>query len=183
MNKLKIIKSLSDNQDTFLKYIAGLTQEEYAYRYQLKWTAGQRLELIVLCIQPILQVFSLDKKVIVQTFGRTVRQGLSYAILTNQYIEKFKAGGKAPDRYPPETISAKQRKKSGASLLKMINEFCAKIKTFIEKGIDGLLIPYPLLHYLTLRGMLYNSIYHVTHHQNKSMKYLMNKYAPIKKQV
>lgn len=175
MNRQIIIKSLSENYNSFVKYITELSPEAYSYRYQQKWTAGQQLEHMLLCIKPILHVLSMDKKVIEQTFGRTERQGLTYTLLTNKYIEKFTTGGKASARFIPGDIATKSREILCETLMNMIGELGLKIETFSEQELDSLLIPHPLLGNLTLREMLYNSIFHVTHHQELSVKYLMNK--------
>ncbi len=48
MNKQTIIDSLTDNYNSFVKYISELKPAEYSYSFQQKWTAGQQLEHIVL---------------------------------------------------------------------------------------------------------------------------------------
>ncbi len=127
-------------------------------------------------MKPILQVFSMDKKVIEQTFGRTDRQSLSYEDLLNKYKAKFAAGGKAPDRFiPPVTTPSAQREILCETLLKIVGDLNLKIKTFSDQELDSLQIPHPLLGNLTLREMLYNTIYHVKHHQNLAELYLTHK--------
>ena len=165
MNKQTIVNSLSNNYRSFIKYINELTTDEYLYSFQQKWTAGQQLEHIVLCLKPLVQVFSLDKLIIEQNFGRTDRQNRTYEILLDNYLEKLNGGGKAPERFVPETISQNQREVLSEILIKLVQDLCFKIDSFTEKELDSLLIPHPLLGNLTLREMLYNAIYHVTHHQ------------------
>lgn len=165
MNKQTIIQSLLDNYHSFINYINELTPEDYLYSYQQKWTAGQQLEHIILSVKPLVKVFSLDKLVIEQNFGRTDRQSLTYEVLVNNYIEKLKAGGKAPERFVPGTTLPNQKQVSLETLANLIKELCTKIETFTEQELDSLLIPHPLLADLTLREMLYHAIYHATHHQ------------------
>ena len=174
MEKQKIIILFTDNYNSFVNYLTELTQEEYLYSYQQKWTAGQQLEHIVLCVKPLVQVFSLDKQIIEQNFGKTDTQSRSYQILLDIYLEKLKEGGKAPDRFVPETTLSNQREILNDSLTKSVKELCLKIETFTDNELDSLLIPHPLLGNLTLREMLYNAIYHVKHHQKlteENLKY------------
>ena len=170
MNKQAIIDLLIENHTSFISYINSLTTEEYSFSYQQKWTAGQQLEHIVLCVKPLVQVFSMDKPAIAQTFGVADRPGITYDALLTNYKEKFKEGGKAPERFVPETVSPDQRELLSETLKKLTNELCSKVNSFTEQELDSLCIPHPLLGKLTLREMLYNAIYHVEHHQAQAKR-------------
>ncbi len=165
MNKQEIGELLTKNYQSFINYINDLTPQEYAFSYQQKWSAAQQLEHIVSCVKPLVQVFSMDKLAIEQNFGVTDKPSRSYDVLIKDYSEKLDRGGKAPNRYVPETVLPEQRKELSNTLKKMIIELCTKIETFTEQELDTLCIPHPLLGNLTLREMLYNAAYHVQHHE------------------
>ena len=173
MNKQTIIDALTVNYHSFIDYINGLTVEECSFNYQGKWTAGQQLNHIVLCIKPLVQVFSMDKPAIAQTFGVADRPGITYDALLTNYKEKIKEGGKAPERFVPATVSPNQRELLSETLKKLTIELCSKIDSFTEQELDSLCIPHPLLGKLTLREMLYNAIYHVEHHQEQAKRNLI----------
>jgi hypothetical protein len=172
MDKPTIIELLTRNYNSFITYINGLTTEEYLFSYRQKWAAGQQLNHIVLCIKPLLQVFSLDSATIAQNFGSTNRPGVSYDELLETYLGKLKEGGKAPDRFVPEIGDVDKRKVLAESLGKMVKDLCSKIEGFTEQELDSLCIPHPLLGNLTMREMLFNVIYHVQHHQSHAIQYL-----------
>ncbi len=174
MNKPAIIDSLTKNYHAFIHYINGLTPEEYSFSANQKWTAGQQLEHIVLCVKPLVQVFSMEPLMIEQNFGRANRPGRAYEVVLTDYTEKLQEGGKAPERYVPEAISQDQRIILTETLANRIKELCSKIDNFTEEDLDGLCIPHPLLGSLTLREMLYNAIYHVEHHHNLTNHNLKN---------
>jgi hypothetical protein len=175
MDKQAITDLLTNKYSLFVNYINSLTAEEYNFSYQQKWTAGQQLGHIALCVKPLVQVYSMDKPIIEQSFGRTDREKHTYEGLLNIYLEKLKEGGKAPARFLPENVPFNERETLCEILTKMIKELNVKIETFNEEELDTLLIPHPLLEKLTLREMLYNAIYHVTHHQNQAIQHLENK--------
>lgn len=164
MNKQEIIDLLTEKYHSFIHYIHGLTAEELLFSNQQKWTAGQQLEHIVLCVKPIVQVFSLDPATIQQNFGATSRPGRSYGDVRNDYNQKLKEGGKAPENYVPAAVPANQIPVLSEKLEKMIASLCTKITAFTDENLDTLCIPHPLLGSLTLREMLYNVIDHVEHH-------------------
>ena len=172
MNKQAIIEAFTKNYTSFIAYINELTNEEYSFSYQQKWTAGQQLEHIVLCVKPLVQVFSMDKEMIAQNFGLSDKASRTYEVLLSDYKEKLHEGGKAPTRYVPETVLPTQREALTEALLKMTQNLCSKIESFTEQELDTLSIPHPLLGSLTLREMLYNAIYHVEHHQDQAKQNL-----------
>lgn len=176
MNKQSIIDSLHQNYHSFVDYMNDLPDEEYTYRHQEKWTAGQQLEHIVLCIKPLVQVFSMDKPAIEQTFGSTEKPGgRSYEALMAEYKEKLGEGGKAPTRFVPKAAAPEQKEVLSGKLTKMIDDLGSKIQNFSEQELDTLFIPHPLLGNLTMREMLYNTIYHVEHHHEQAKQNLKNK--------
>ncbi len=175
MNKQEIISSLLDKYNSFIKYMNELSPEDYLFGYQQKWTAGQQLKHIVLCVEVLVQVFNMPKSIIEQKFGLTAKSGCSYEELTNKYVEKFKEGGKAPDRFVPGFIPISQGELLCNELATLVSEVCSKIENFTEQELDTLRIPHPLLGNLSMREMLYNTIYHVEHHHVKTMQNLKNK--------
>lgn len=169
-----IIKELIEKHNSFIDYINNLTSEEYFYRFEQKWTAEQQLEHIVLCTQPLLQVYSMEKSMIEKHFGKTERQGNTYKTLLENYKQKLNEGGKAPERFVPTTSEKNSKEILTSQLTKTIADLCAAIKTFEDKELDRLLIPHPLLGNLTLREMLYNAIQHVIHHHQATKQNLLN---------
>ncbi len=175
MNKQEIIKSLFERHNSFLKYINELSPDEFLFAYQKKWTAGQQVKHIVLCVEVLVQVFNMPKLIIEEKFGLSAKQGCTYEELANKYVQKFTEGGKAPDRFVPQIILISQREGLCKDLAALINKLCAEVENFTEQELDTLRIPHPLLGSLSMREMLYNTIYHVEHHQVKTMLNLKNK--------
>jgi hypothetical protein len=175
MNKPKIIQLLKENYNSFEVYVSELTEQEYHFSFEGKWAASQQLSHIILCIEPLIQVFNMDKPAIGALFGSTERAGRSYDNLLTDYKKKLAGGGKAPGRFVPETVLNKDRTSMTSDLTKMTEELCLAVDRFSEEELDSLLIPHPLLGNLTMREMLYNAIYHVNHHHEQSLQNLQNK--------
>jgi hypothetical protein len=175
MNKQAITDALTANHQVFIHYLDGLSAEEYLFSNEQKWTAGQQQAHIVLCVKPLVQVFSMDKPVIAQTFGSTDRASRTYGVLLADYLQKLNEGGKAPGRFVPEPVAADQQKVLNEKLEKLVKELCAKIETFTEEELDSLLIPHPLLGNLTLREMLYNAVCHVEYHLDATKNNLLKR--------
>ncbi|HLP20502.1 MAG TPA: DinB family protein [Chitinophagales bacterium] len=178
MSKPEITTALTEKYSAFTNYINSISATDYMYSYNGKWTAGQQLEHIVICVKPLVQVFSMDKNAIAQTFGTTNKTGRDYETLLSEYQTKLTEGGKAPTKFVPDTITTiEQRPALTETLPKLINKLNEKIETFSEQELDTLCIPHPLLGSISLREMLYNAIYHVQHHQNAAVENLKHNTA------
>ncbi len=174
MKKQEIIDLLTKNYSSFVTYINELTAEEFTFAYQEKWSAGQQLAHIVLCVKPLIKVYGMDKAMIAQNFGLSNRQSVTDNALLNSYNEKLNGVYKTADRYIPEPVLLNQRQDLTESLTKLIQNLCVSIENFTEEELDTLSIPHPLLGNLTLREMLYNAIHHVEHHQEATKQNLEN---------
>jgi hypothetical protein len=172
MDKQAIIDALYRNHSSFADYISQLSPGAFLYHYQDKWTAGQQLAHIVLCVSPLAKVFSMDAASVEQNFGACDRGSRSFDAMKADYKEKLQAGGKAPDRFLPEPVPGDQKEPLIAKMNQAVAGLCNRIDAFTEADLDRLLIPHPLLGNLTLREMLYNAIQHVDHHQEMTRKNL-----------
>ncbi|MFY9309171.1 MAG: DinB family protein [Bacteroidia bacterium] len=175
MTKSEITELLNENYNSFIYYLNGLTIEDYSFSHEYKWSAGQQLAHIVLCVKPIVQVFGMDTQTIKQNFGLSNGISRSYETLLDEYLKKLKEGGKAPERYVPEPLIDSKGILIEA-LTDMLKSLCLKINSFTEEELDILSIPHPLLGKLTLREMLYNVIYHVEHHHQLTEQNIQRKY-------
>jgi hypothetical protein len=173
MDKSSITRSLTEHHSAFVSYINGLTTEEFVFSRDQKWTAGQQLQHIILCVKPLVKIFGMDKFSIEQTFGIAYKPSRTYEELRNDYHEKLKEGGKAPDRFVPEHASPGQQKTQGETLTSLVKSLCERIDGFTEQELDRMCIPHPLLGKLTMREMLYNAIDHVQHHHELTRKNLL----------
>lgn len=172
MNKQEIINKLLGNHKAFADYAAGLSAEDFTFSNNGKWTAGQQINHICRSVKPLAQGFLLPKFVIGIIFGKTDRDSISYDKLVAKYQGILANGGKAPSSFIPKTINAKQKETLRDNLLKLIESLTKKLGKFNEEDLDNYIVPHPLIGKLTLREMLYFTIYHVEHHHKAALRNL-----------
>jgi hypothetical protein len=165
MEREEIIKLLKENHESFSAFINGLTKEEFLFTAQQKWTAGQQLQHIYLSVRPVALALHLPKILIRIIFGKANRPGRTYDELVKRYLLKLENGGRATAAFIPKAVAFDQREKISEQLNGKINALCSGIKKFTEQELDTMILPHPLLGKLTIREMLYFTIYHVEHHQ------------------
>lgn len=164
MNKELIKNNLLQNHDTFISHITSLSNEEFLKQKNDKWTAGQQLEHIYLSVKPVRQILTAPKFIPKLIWGKANRKSKTYEELVAKYNLKLESGGRATGRFVPKSVSVEKRESITISLKKEVENLCSKIDMFTEEELDTLILPHPLLGKLTIREMLYFTIYHVQHH-------------------
>lgn len=164
MTSQQLTNLLHENHTGFIDYMNSLSEKEFMYAPHDKWSAGQQLEHILLSVKPLVQIFMLPNFVIKMWFGKSNRQGRSYDELIAKYKSKLQLGGRASGRFVPKPVSFQQRTKLVETLKQLIDKLSRQINNFSDKELDEMILPHPLLGKLTLREMIYFTIYHVEHH-------------------
>jgi hypothetical protein len=98
--------------------------------------------------------------------GKANRPSRTYNELVKKYQGKLHQGGKAPKRFAPEKARWDQKQQLMEDLKREVTTLNKRLKKYSEASLDELILPHPLLGKLTLRAMLYFTIYHAGHHHH-----------------
>jgi len=165
MTKQEIKIKLLENHKSFAELIVSLNNDEFLFSANNKWTAGQQLDHIYRSVSALNQALILPKFIIKLIVGKANRSSKDYEALVDKYKLKLEAGGRAMGRFISKPIRPDQKAKLKDKLMKTVDSLCKKIDKYSEKQLDYYILPHPLLGKLTIREMLYFTIYHVEHHQ------------------
>jgi hypothetical protein len=172
MTQQELIDKLKENHTAFTDYINSLTIEEFMLSRNEKWTAGQQLDHIRISVKPVTQALAMPKMGLRAMFGKANRPSKSYDELVAKYKLKLQEGGVATSRFIPEEVSFDQKEELIKAVNDIVNKLCKQLFDYSEKDLDELILPHPLLGKLTLREMMYFTMYHVTHHYTATGKNL-----------
>ena len=172
MNNLEIQDKLKENHKGFANLIVSLNDDDLLFSTNGKWTAGQQLDHIYKSVSALTSGLMLPKFVIRLYVGKANRPSRDYEALVAKYKLRLEAGGKATGRFIPKTVRPDQKIKLAEKLVRSIDSLCKKVDTYSERQLDYYILPHPLLGKLTVREMLYFTIYHVKHHQKLTLKNL-----------
>lgn len=164
MNMESIANKMKSNHQAFIQTISSLGKNEFEYSMHGKWSAGQVLDHLCRSVDALSIGLLLPKQLIRYNFGMPDRPSAGYEGLVSQYRELLSKGGKASGRYLPEMVSFSNRNRKMTALQKSVDKICRRLSRFSEPELDQYLLPHPLLGRITLREMLYFTIYHVEHH-------------------
>jgi hypothetical protein len=172
MNKTEILQHLRDNHDRFMKLVESLPDSGFLFSNNGKWTAGQQLEHIVKSVAPVNLALTLPGFLLRIAFGKANRPSKTYEILVEKYHAKLAAGGKSSAPFIPKTVELQKRAKLLKKLQHLTTSLADRTNALSESKLDTFILPHPLLGKLTLREMLYFTIYHVEHHEKQVLQNL-----------
>lgn len=164
MTKQKLILSFIQNHQETISYINDLDEQQFVYRYNTKWAAGQHLQHILLTIIPFPKVLA-SKTFILEKFGEINRLTWNYETVLENY---FKTNLKAPEKFLPEDkIEPSQKSKIISDIQIELEKIKEALAGYSEEELDTLTLLHPLLGQLTIREMFYLMAYHPLHHQKQ----------------
>ena len=172
MNKQEIADRIIENHQKLADFVAGLSEADFSFAPAGKWTAGQQLDHIFRGVSPVRMALRLPKFVPRILFGKADHTTVNYERLVENYHSGLAAGGKASGSFIPPEISFDRREALRNKLLKTVGGLVKGIKGFPEAQLDELVLPHPILGKLTMREMLYFTIYHAEHHHKAAVRNL-----------
>jgi hypothetical protein len=167
MDNDKLTETFKVNHLELINYINARSDHEFMAAANLKWTPGQQLEHIFLCLKPMLRALS-SKSFLMEKFGQLNRPVLSYETTIKNYTAALANGGKAPDPFLPPTVDLSSRASLVQNTLELVNGICACIDGYTEEELDSYVLPHPLLGNLCVREFMYMMSYHAIHHLNQT---------------
>ena len=165
MTRTDIIEQLELHHKAFVDYVSNLSDDDFTSAATDKWSAGQQMEHIRRSIRPLAQGLVLPVFILKIVFGKANRPSKEYDALIEKYQSALKKGGRATGAFIPPVVHADQKAALNKAITKLVHTLCRQIERCSEADLDQLILPHPLMGKLTLREMMYFTIYHVQHHQ------------------
>jgi len=164
MNKQQIIDKLVSEIETLRNTIDPLPSNRFFTRIVLdKWSVAENVRHLTLAVRPLNLAFSLPN-FIIRVFGKPTRAAASYDEVVARYQKRLREGAKASLPYQPSKSYSVAKEELISALAQAYQTFAEKVKNTPEEKLDLYYLPHPILGRITLREMLYFTVYHVGHH-------------------
>jgi len=163
MTKQEIGPLLIGKYGAFLAQLRRMPERETHMAAPGKWSPAQQAEHLVKSVRPVTLAFGLPGFVLTMMFGKSNRPSRSFDELVARYHTKLAAGGKSSKPFVPGV--PRDLKRVFSQLESTVDRLGRRINRFSENDLDIHLLPHPLLGKLTLREMLYFTVYHADHHR------------------
>jgi hypothetical protein len=165
MEKETIETRLLEGHQRFCMLIAGLSDQAFMTSQNGKWTPGQHIEHLCISVFQTSRAFKFPKFVVRMLFGKANRPSKTYSELVNKYKDKIAAGGVATGAFVPKSVALDQKPQLVRQLEQLVPQMVKRLRKYSEQDLDSYILPHPLLGKITVREMLYFTIYHVEHHE------------------
>ncbi|MBC7949187.1 MAG: DinB family protein [Chitinophagaceae bacterium] len=170
MNQKEIIEKLETSHREFSHFIMSLNDAQLTTAPEGKWKPIQHLDHICRSVGAVSQALMLPKIVIRLVVGISNRPSKSYDALVEKYKSKLNQGGKAKGRFVPGSANPASKNNLSDKMENSVRKLCRRLLSYSEDQLDYYILPHPLLGKLTMREMLYFTIYHAEHHRNLIQK-------------
>ncbi len=162
MKKSEIISRLKTAHSTFCESAFQLPNPTFAIGE--KWSVSQNVDHINISLKRLGAFLGLPKSDIRKLYGTPESASMTYNELTNIYLQAISNGTKATAPFIPELNpdgNIESLISQGKNWLEVLT---STLQNWSEEELDLYNCPHPALGLITIREILYFTIYHVQHH-------------------
>lgn len=167
-SKADLIAQLKEVQRSLTASVETISPERFDLSDGTEWSAASYLKHLILSNKPFVRGLGLPKEQLAGMFGQAERPSRTYGELTEQYGTLTTTGGVRAEDYTnvtpvsyrmPEGVTDEQ-----AHLVEVWNtthdKLYQQLETWSEEDLDAHQLPHPALGVLTIREMLFFTLYH-----------------------
>lgn len=165
--KKTILVGLKTEIASVVDWVKNQADEHFEYAPAEKWTTGQHVDHLLKSTQPLNFALVLPKTALKDRFGSLNRAAKSY-VETLEWYESELAKGRlqAMGKFVPAVIGLDQKQELLQTFLDEGEKLIAILEKWSENELDNYCIPHPLLGNMTVREILFFTVFHTLHHCN-----------------
>ncbi len=171
MSKTETLSLLKDSNQRVVNWFTEIPASEFFQREGDVWSSSDNLDHLIKSHKPIAMALKLPKFTLRTMFGSPNQSSRSFEAICQVYTDTLSAGGVASGRYIPNQQTPEKPETAKSELLNQFSKASADLVSVAEKwsddDLDGYLLPHPLIGKLTIREMLYFTIYHNLRHASQ----------------
>ncbi len=168
--KSDLISALKDSIERAENWFGEIPASDFFTRQGEVWSPSDNVDHLIKAVNPIIKALRLPKFTLHTMFGKPEKPSMTYEKLCQIYRDELAKGAQASGRFlpnqesPAENADAKKRELleqwSNAELVSIVD-------ILDESELDQYLLPHPILGKLTIREMLFFTIYHNLRHASQ----------------
>jgi DinB family protein len=164
----EILAALRRAEEEGTAYWNRFDDDTFFARIGEAWSPAENVRHLTKSIRPVAKALSSPRIMLRLLFGWPRRESVTFDELRTRYQSLLAAGGKA-GRFAPSPHVETDRKAWRAKIMDehhvVQQQLTAAVSRWPEKQLDRYQLPHPLLGKLTVREMLFFTIYHQSHHR------------------
>ena len=165
----ELFAGLRDANQRVTQWFTEIPAENFFTRQGEIWSASDNVDHLIRSHKPISKALKLPKFTLQAMFGKPERRSKTYEEICDLYRAEIARGAQASGRFLPEQQSpVENAEEKKAELLEQWSKASTELVAVAEKwgdnDLDGYLLLHPLIGKLTIREMLFFTIYHNLRH-------------------
>jgi hypothetical protein len=171
-SKTELLAAIVDSNQRATAWFRDISANEFFTRHGETWSPSDNLDHMIKAIKPVTKALKLPKITLQAMFGKPEKSSMSYGELCQVYRDAIAQGGQASGRYLPDQQNPQEEAEGlKKSLLeewsKAGDELLSTAERWQDSELDQYQLPHPLLGKLTIREMIYFTIYHNLRHASQ----------------
>jgi hypothetical protein len=147
----------------------GLSPEKFFAHPPEVWSVGDNIQHLILSVSPIVKAVLIPREKLSKRFGLADRPSRPYAAIRDEYKQGLQMGVVAPPEYQPAADALPPDPHlAQAQILTNWRGVSGQLTHFLdawtETELDTYQVPHLLMGLLTMREMLFFTLYHNFHH-------------------
>ena len=167
-SKEEVIEQLQHSYQELINWYQQQADDRFTFSPQPdKWTAGQHADHLLKSTRPVNKALRMPRLMLKTMFGTNNREERSYPELLSKYetaLQNQAPGFQPPSRFKPEDLSPSQKAKTLQDLQTEVDKLSEALHKWKEPALGKYILPHPLISKLTMREMMYFTIFHTKHH-------------------
>ena len=167
--KSELLTALQDSNRRAENWFLSIPSNDFFTRQGEAWSPSDNVDHLIKAVKPISKVLKLPRITLRAMFGKPEKPSMTYDKLCKIYRDEIAKGAKASGRYLPNQENPADDTESKKKALleqwaKANAELLSVVEQWDEGELDQYLLPHPLVGKLTIREMIFFTIYHNLRH-------------------
>lgn len=172
--KESILKTLEQVNHKIADDFGQFSPAVFQQRQGTHWSPAEHLRHLTKCVRALSKALTIPGPLLRLRFGASNRPSKSYDDIRAEYLkslaENDSAGSWAPEIEKPNLSEAEYQKKLLSDWDRTWRQLNQNLQKWEESRLDRYLLPHPRLSKITVREMLFFTVYHNSHHGNRVLE-------------
>jgi hypothetical protein len=168
LSRTEIVETFRNVREWGSRFWNGIAAEMFFVSRDGAWSPADHVRHLIKSNRPVAGALTMPKALLLIRFGIAFRPSRSYSGLRDVYREALdgglKAGGFSPRPLATDEQTFAERDKILTSWACTLGTLAEATTNWSDRSLDRLRLPHPGLGLLTVREMLFFTLYHNTHH-------------------
>lgn len=149
-----------------------LSTEEFLARQGEHWSPAEHIRHLITAVRALARGMATPKLLLALRFGVTLKGSRSFEQVRDLYRAALTAGGRASGRYDPGTRPIDMEPEELRTFVMQRwawagDQLDSAVGSWSDKALDRHRAKHPLLGLMTVRELLYFTLYHNAHHARR----------------